>query len=75
MSNRLITVRPLKDRLASSRPFDAAYRATRRYHLTCRRCGWDGGTVTGTAEAARVLRRHPCTAHLAGPCAEPAGVR
>ena len=59
MSNHLATVRP-----------DTAYRATRRYRLTCR-CGWDGGTIVGTAAAARALRAHPCPAHLAGPYAEP----
>ena len=68
----MTTKTPLKDRLASSRPDDARDREHRRYQLACR-CGWDGGPITGTAEAARVLRRHPCPAHLAGPVAEPVG--
>lgn len=65
----------MSNRLATVRPGDAADREHRRYRLTCDRCGWDGGTITGTAEAARALRRHPCSAHLAGPYAEPEGVR
>ena len=65
----------MSNRLATVRPDDAAGREHRRYRLTCGRCGWDGGIITGTAEAARALRAHPCPAHPAGPYAEPEGVR